>query len=282
MDIEKINNTTNTKNPNTWAANASQDFSNNMINIDDLLSKSGSDETIYISSNIWNKNSNNEISSWFKKLKMIWAIAWILLLTVVSWVFVYMMYPIEFQNLWKSIQWDSLNWWTSTWIIATNTQDNIDNKNILTEPQLDTWSKNQIDDLFAWKWTWSSISDNSNLETDDPNRLKENIDWSNWLNNDSNILEWLNTWTNYGNGDEDSKIELLWQIRAKTEIAKLNYSEAKKWLNIEAMKIIASSLAKYKKLLTQVENNEIIVKIEVQDKLVEIQADIDKAEMLLQ
>ena len=60
------------------------------------------------------------------------------------------------------------------------------------------------------------------------------------------------------------------------------YTDAKKSQNIESMKLIAPSLWKYKKLLNQVENNEINTTSEIQDKLVEIQADMDKAKILIQ
>lgn len=284
MNTEVNNNTTVLNATNTWTTNIAQEFSsenNHMINIDQLISQWEIKNDQIINTN--NYTGNTEPSDSMSKIKMIWAGAGILLLVVVSGVFIYMMYPIEFQSLWKSIQWNSIAWW-QTWVIDTGNKI-IDNKNILTPSELDTWSKTQIDDLFAWKWSGNTIwSDNTwiKLEPDDPNKLIQNPDWSSWLDPNSNILEWLNTGANYGNWDEDSKIELLSQIRAKIEIAKMNYTEAKKSVNPEAMKLIASSLAKYKDLLTKVENNEIVVKLEIQDKMVEIQADIDKAKMLIQ
>jgi hypothetical protein len=290
MSTEENNKTITLDDTNTWTTHIAQEFSdkdNHMVNIDDLISQwsPNSQDTQSIASLSDIPTNHNTEGSNLWKLKIIWASAGILLLMVVSWTFVYMMYPIEFENFGKSLQWDAINWWVNTWII--NTGRDIDNKNAisnpvvtLSEPQLDTWSKNNIDNLFAGKWSGDAIIDNK-LESDDPNKLMQNVDWSTWLTNDSNILEWLST-GNYWNGDENGKIELLWQIRAKIEIAKLTYNEAKKSWNKDSMKLIASSLSKYKKLLTQVENNEIIVKLEIQDKLVEIQADVDKAEMLIQ
>ena len=282
MNTEVNNNTVDLNIINTWTTNIAQEFSsqnNHMINIDQLISQweIKNDQIINTNNYRGGTGSNDSMS----KIKMIWAGAGILLLIVVSGVFIYMMYPIEFQSLWKSIQWNSI--WT--WSADTGNKI-IDNKNSLTPSELDTWSKTQIDNLFAWKWSGGVYiwSDNTwiKLEPDDPNKLTQNADWSSWLDSNSNILEWLNTGVNYGNWDENAKIELLSQIRAKIEIAKINYTEAKKSSNPESMKLIASSLAKYKDLLTKVENNEIVVKLEIQDKIVEIQADIDKAKILIQ
>lgn len=297
MNTEFENTTNNLT--NIWTPNV-QNFTH-LVNIDDLLSGWDMSQTTNQStSNIYTPGSNT--SNWMSKLKIIWAGAGILLLTVVSGTFVYMMYPIEFQNFSKNIQWNVLNN-TQTWWYTNPSNNNINNKNNLTEPSLDSWSKNQIDNLFAWKWLswdepniyiWNTKSDNTDninnnsedtkpkIEIDNPSKLNQNPDWSSWLTADSNLLEWLNGWSNYGNGDEESKIKLLWQIRAKIEIAKINYTDAKKSQNIQSMKLIAWSLSKYKKLLTQVENNEITITSEIQDKIVEIQSDIDKAKILIQ
>lgn len=286
MNVESQNIDTLNSN-NIWVLKTQNfsDTNNHLINIDELLSNPDRYQKP-----INNIEATSEWSnSWMHKVKTIWILAGILLLTVVSGVFIYMIYPIEFQNIWKTIQWNVLT--VNSWSIINTWNNNIDNKNNLTQVNLDSWSKNQIDNLFAWKWLsgedkqqkeiiWNNTD--NNISPDDPNKLTQNTDWSPWLTQDSNILEWLNTGGNYGNGDEDSKIKLLSQIRAKIEIAKINYTDAKKSQNIESMKLIAPSLWKYKKLLNQVENNEINTTSEIQDKLVEIQADMDKAKILIQ
>ncbi len=264
-----------------------------LVNIDDILIlENNKSEGLEINTSIIDiySDTTNNITSNLWKFKVIWIWVWVLFLFIITGVLVYMMYPVEFQNISKNIKADvtvSQTWIsTNTWSITSNNQDipisNIDN----------SW-KQAIDNLFVW--SWNNTSDNADKQTDnntdanwttkiwvdDTNKLMQNPDWSSWLTNDSTLLEWLWSGNNYWNWDEQSKITSLSQIRAKIQIAKINYKQAKDSWNIQAMKLLANANIKYNNLLSKVENNEMVVTNEIQDALVEIQSIVDQSKNLM-
>lgn len=281
-----------------WSSDQNKDFSINkeiqerwLVNIDDvLILQTNNNSSSIIDTSIYNTDS--EPSNNISKFKIIWAWAWVILLIFITGILIYMMYPVEFENLWKTMQWDVIA--SQTWSSWTTNNLLANNQNSLPSSDIDTSWKQAIDNLFKWSWSNTNQSDNNtninntqdtnNQDTnvDDPSKLIQNPDWSSWLSDNSTLLEGLDSGANYWNWDEQSQIQLLSQIRAKIEVAKLDYKQAKDLWNIKAMKLIAWANIKYQDLLTKVENNEIVVKSEIQNQLVEIQSTMDEAKILTQ
>lgn len=297
MNEEQKNNL-NELNDNYWTKNSIDIFEdNNMIDIDAIIKLQVQSEQ-NDNENIWNSNTtsvsatsdeiNKNKSSFSIKNLAIWL--WIFLLITSTVIGIYIMYPVEISEMGTKLQgnvfWNGWSWDNNN---SSTGNDVIISSNNNANNETNSWVKNNVDDLFGLgNAEIDNNTDNTNevppKDVDDLEKLSTNPDGSSGVNDDSILLEWLSSGGsyNYGNWDTTTKNELLWQIKAKLEVAKINYQDAKNVWNKDAMKIIIKSISEYNTLQSDVENNNIVITSEIKDKLVEIQSEIDQAKIMIQ